>query len=126
MYPMDLRASTIAHTGGDVYGTSAVAKFGDLSYTGYAGRDPSTSMAGIVYRSAPAGIKLNGLASKQIGGDLRWNNLIPGLLFGASYLHVPTSGATQPSKWRWGGVSVRDQRQRQYICLLRGVTKSAT
>jgi hypothetical protein len=92
MYALDLRASTIAHTGGDVYGTMRLKKFGDLSYTGYAGTRSFDKYGGYVYGLTPAGINLTSLPSKHIGADLRWNNLIPGLLFGASYLHVPTSG----------------------------------
>src|ERR1017187_1774354 len=36
-YPLDLRASTIAHTGGDVYGTIPLKLLGSISYVGYAG-----------------------------------------------------------------------------------------
>jgi hypothetical protein len=94
MYPLDLRASTISHTGADVYGTFKLKKFGGLSYTGYAGTRSLDKNGGYVYGLTAAGINLTGLASKQFGGDLRWNDLIPGLLFGASYLHLPTSGAS--------------------------------
>jgi hypothetical protein len=94
MYPLDLRASTIAHTGADVYGTIRIKKLGHLSYTGYAGTRSFDKYGGYVYGLAPSGINLTSLNAKQIGGDLRWENLLPGLLFGASYLSVPTSGDT--------------------------------
>ena len=90
MYPLDLRASTISHTGGDVYGTIRLKEFGDLSYTGYAGTLSFDKYGGYVYGLTSSGINLTGLASHQIGGDLRWNNLLPGLLFGISYLHAPS------------------------------------
>jgi hypothetical protein len=94
MYPLDLRASTISHTGGDVYGTLRLKKFGDLSYTGYAGVQSFDKYGGYVYGLVNDGVTLTSADSKQYGGDLRWNNLFPGLLFGVSYLHAPTSGAT--------------------------------
>lgn len=38
VYPIDLRDSTIAHTGGDIYGSVSLGKKrGTLAYTGYAG-----------------------------------------------------------------------------------------
>jgi hypothetical protein len=91
-YPLDLRASTIAHTGGDVYGTIALKKFGELSYTGYAGTQSFDKYGGHVYGLAALGIKLTSEPGTQIGGDLRWNGLVRGLLFGASYLHGPGTG----------------------------------
>ncbi|HEV8041966.1 MAG TPA: hypothetical protein VGP62_24015 [Bryobacteraceae bacterium] len=94
MYPLDLRASTIAHTGGDVYGNIRLKKFGDLSYTGYAGLQSFDKYGGYVYGLVNDGLTLRGLAAKQYGVDLRWNNLLPGLLFGVSYLHAPTSSVT--------------------------------
>lgn len=91
-YPMDLRASTIAHTGGDVYGTVAVKKLGEISYTAYAGIRSFDKYGGYVYGLQTVNINLTSLPTKQIGGDLRWNNLVKGLLFGASYLHQPGHG----------------------------------
>jgi hypothetical protein len=91
MYPLDLRASTIAHTGGDVYGMIAIKKHGDLAYTGYAGLESYDKYGGYPYGLTAVGLNLTSLASRQFGGDLRWNNLIKGLLFGASYLHAPGS-----------------------------------
>ena len=39
-YPLDLRASTIAHRGVDVYGTIGVRSHGEVSYTAYVGSRP--------------------------------------------------------------------------------------
>ncbi len=91
MYPLDLRASTIAHTGGDVYGTIGLKRLGDLSYTGYAGTVSFDRYGGYPYGLAALGLNLTGMTNPQMGGDLRWNGLIRGLLFGASYSHQPTT-----------------------------------
>ena len=89
MYPLDLRASTIAHTGGDVYGTIKLKKRGDLSYTGYAGWKSYDKYGGYVYGGAAVGINVTSMPGRQFGGDLRWNNLVKGLLFGASVMLSP-------------------------------------
>ena len=91
IYPLDLRASTIAHTGGDVYGTFGLKKAGDISYTVYAGTRPYDSYGGYEYGLQASGINIATSKVKQFGGDLRWNNLLKGLLIGASYLHQPES-----------------------------------
>jgi hypothetical protein len=92
MYPLDLRASTIAHTGGDVYGTIAIKRLGEISYTGYAGTMVFDRYGGYVYGLAALGLNLTSDTGMQTGGDLRWNSLIRGLLFGASYLHISETG----------------------------------
>ena len=89
MYPLDLRASTIAHDGVDLYGTFGLKKHGDLSYTAYVGSRPADPTGGYLYGVKVFGIDLSSLTSRQAGGDLRWNNLLPGLLFGASFLNGP-------------------------------------
>src|SRR5205085_7375876 len=40
IYPLDLRASSIAHIGGDFYGDISLKQLGSLSYTAYAGLVP--------------------------------------------------------------------------------------
>lgn len=86
-YPLDLRASTIAHTGGDVYGAIPMRKLGGLAYTFYAGSRPDDSQGGYYL-----GLAANRLTTKYtnanfIGGDLRWNTPVKGLLLGYSYLN---------------------------------------
>jgi len=89
MYPTDLRASTIAHNGGDVYGTLGMKKLGGISYTGYAGWESFDKYGGYVYGLAALGLDLTSMPVRQFGGDVRWNDLIKGLLFGASVMHSP-------------------------------------
>jgi hypothetical protein len=92
MYPLDLRASTIAHTGGDVYGTFGIKKLGEISYTGYAGWQSFDKYGGYVYGSAAQGLNVTSLPARQFGGDLRWSDLVRGLLVGASVMHAPATG----------------------------------
>lgn len=91
MYPLDLRASTIAHTGGDIYGTIGIKKHGEISYTGYAGLESFDKYGGYVYGLAALGLNVTNVPARQFGGDLRWNDAIKGLLFGASCMHSPTT-----------------------------------
>jgi hypothetical protein len=92
MYPLDLRASTIAHTGGDVYGTIGIKKHGEISYTGYAGLESFDKYGGYVCGLAALGLNLTSMPARQFGGDLRWNDLVKGLQLGASGMHSPATG----------------------------------
>jgi hypothetical protein len=98
-YPIDLRASTIAHVGGDIYGTIDFHKLGDLSYTVYAGSRPDDPTGGYTYGLKALGAYLNGVTGTQAGADLRWNNLIKDVTFGASFMDSPmdTTGTMQMS-----------------------------
>jgi len=87
-YPTDLRGNTIAHIGGDIYGTVAMKKVGSLSYTAYAGRRPSDMQGGITYGLLGAGIKLNSYGGTVEGADLRWTTPLKGLMAGASYINL--------------------------------------
>ena len=50
IYPTDLRDSTIAHHGGDIYGHVPMGRrFGDLSYTVYAGHRGDSHYSGYPY-----------------------------------------------------------------------------
>jgi hypothetical protein len=89
LYPLDLRSNMIAHNGGDAYGTIALRKAGDVSYTVYGGTVSYDKYGGYPYGLVAEGLILKSLPSHQIGGDLRWNGLVKGLLLGASYLHMP-------------------------------------
>ena len=91
-YPLDLRASTIAHVGGDAYGTIGMKKLGELAYTAYGGSRPYDPYGGYYLGVEAEGISLTKDPGTQVGGDLRWNNLLQGLVFGASYLHTDDTG----------------------------------
>ena len=84
-YPLDLRASTIAHVGVDVYGTFKLGRFGDLGYTGYAGSRPYDPAGGYAYGVKEFGIDIRSLTGRQAGGDLRWSNFVKGVMVGASF-----------------------------------------
>ena len=49
MYPADMRSSTIAHTGGDLYGEIPLKRLGSLSYTAYAGQRQDSLYSGYPY-----------------------------------------------------------------------------
>jgi hypothetical protein len=90
IYPLDWRSTTIAHSGGDVYGDIKVKRLGTFSYTGYAGKRPQDRSSGYEYASR-ATIIYNYLGGLQVGGDLRWTTPF-GAVFGASYLKGDISG----------------------------------
>ena len=92
IYPMDLRASTIAHTGGDIYGDVSLKKMGALSYTVYAGQRPEDPYGGYVMGLAAIGLNMNSYAGWQEGQDLRWNTPVKGLLVGASLMNQHITG----------------------------------
>lgn len=89
MYPLDLRASTIAHVGADVYGTLKLKKFGEVSYTAYIGSRPDDKTGGYYYGLQGAGISTQKITSNQAGADVRFTNQVKGLTFGASFLNSP-------------------------------------
>ncbi|HEX4228751.1 MAG TPA: hypothetical protein VHZ07_08775 [Bryobacteraceae bacterium] len=91
LYPTDLRASTIAHIGVDIYGDIPVRKAGDIAYTGYVGARPYDPYGGYPYGLSALGMSVQKMSARQTGGDVRWNNLVNGLIFGVSYLNQPSS-----------------------------------
>lgn len=92
-YPLDLRASTIAHEGGDFYGNIGLRRAGSLAYTAFAGRRPDDPKGGYVYGLAGIGLNTVRTNANQTGGDLRWSTFIPGLQVGASYLNSASGAA---------------------------------
>jgi hypothetical protein len=85
IYPLDLRDTTLAHDGGDVFGDISLgAKYGTLSYTAYGGHHSVSSHSGYAYLFESDGITFGSLAGLQYGGDLRWQTPLKGLLVGAS------------------------------------------
>jgi hypothetical protein len=95
VYPMDLRASTIAHTGGDLYGDIALKKLGAVSYTVYAGGRPQDPRGGYVLGLSAIGLNMNRYGGWQQGEDLHWSTPIKGLMVGASLMnqHITGSGS---------------------------------
>jgi hypothetical protein len=95
MYPTDLRDSTIAHTGGDVYGDIRLKnRMGVLSYTAYAGHREDSKYGGYPYllKQVPGLIDFTSYGGLQYGGDLRWATPLKGLLVGASRLMEDIDG----------------------------------
>jgi hypothetical protein len=106
VYPTDLRDTTIAHRGGDLYGNIPLLRhLGDLSYTAYAGHRSDSVYSGYPYFLSQYGLHLRSLGGLQYGGDLRWNTPVKGLLVGASRLNQDIPGRDsvlkQDSKADW-------------------------
>jgi hypothetical protein len=95
MYPLDLRDSDIAHTGGDIYGKVPLgAKRGSLAYTGYVGHrnDGIYSALALFLQTHDVETWTVNYGGLQFGGDLRWKTPIKGLLIGASRLEENITG----------------------------------
>lgn len=93
IYPTDLRETTIAHRGGDVYGTFSLRhKLGDLSYTAYVGQRSDSVYSGYPYSGQNFGVFLRSITGLQYGGDLRWNTPAKGLTIGISRLNQQADG----------------------------------
>ena len=86
-YPLDLRASNIAHTGGDFYGTISLRRAGSLSYTAYAGLRSFDPWGGYYYFSLANGFNIENISGHTEGWDLRWNTPISGLTIGSSWVN---------------------------------------
>ena len=92
VYPTDLRDATIAHLGGDVYGTISLKHGrGDLTYTVYAGHRSDSIYSGYTYLVTQYGIFDSRFGGLQYGADLRWNTPLKGLLIGVSRLNQDTT-----------------------------------
>lgn len=88
LYPTDLRDTTMAHLGADVYGKIALKhRLGDVSYTVYAGRRSDSIYSGYTYLLTQFAVYLHSLGGLQYGGDLRWNTPLNGLLIGGSRMN---------------------------------------
>jgi hypothetical protein len=87
VYPADLRGVTIAHVGGDVYGTIDLKKSGALSYTAHYGRIPDDPYGGYRYGVNDAGIEFSKpIETKGYGADVRWTAPVDGVIAGYSLL----------------------------------------
>jgi hypothetical protein len=88
IYPTDLRDTTMAHTGVDLYGNLPLQRgLGDISYTAFVGHRSDSIYSGYAYRLVNFGEYISSLTGPQYGGDLRWNTALKGLLVGVSRLN---------------------------------------
>src|SRR6266567_1213150 len=56
VYPTDIRDATIAHLGGDIYGSASLPHhFGAISYTAYAGHRSDSIYSGVAYLASQYG-----------------------------------------------------------------------
>jgi len=93
IYPVDMRDSTLAHEGGDVYGDiSLKRRMGTLSYTGYAGERHDSMYGGYPYMLLSIPIALSSYGGLQYGADLRWQTPLKGLLAGVSRMNEDITG----------------------------------
>ena len=85
VYPLDLRAVTIAHVGVDFYGTVGLKKAGSFQYTTYYGQVPDDEKGGYRYGVEDNGtLFTKGISSTAFGGDVRWTAPVEGLTVGYS------------------------------------------
>jgi hypothetical protein len=91
VYPIDWRSTTVAHSGGDVYGDVTVKHLGTFSYTGYVGMQPNDLSSGYDVAARAVGVKYTYRAGRQAGGDLRWTMPF-GAVVGASYMDSDING----------------------------------
>jgi hypothetical protein len=93
VYPIDLRDATIAHAGGDVYGTISLGrKHGSLTYTAWGGRRYDSIYSGYPYFLQSRGTRTLSYGGPQYGFDLRWNTPLNGLMVGASRMNQYITG----------------------------------
>jgi len=88
VYPTDLRDSTIAHLGGDIYGSVPLRRgLGGIAYTAFVGHRSDSIYSGYPYFLSQFGIHIRSFGGLQYGADLRWNTPLKGLLIGVSRLN---------------------------------------
>lgn len=92
VYPTDLRDATMAHLGGDVYGSAVLRHLGEIAYTAYAGHRSDSIHSGYPFLLSQYGTHFRSFGGLQYGADLRWHSPIRGLLLGVSRLDEDTSG----------------------------------
>jgi hypothetical protein len=115
VYPIDLRDSTIAHEGGDIYGRAKLAhNLGSVAYTAYGGRRSDSMHSGYPYLLSSYGIFLNSYGGPVYGGDFRWNAPVRGLTVGASRLNEEISGKGKFMGSRYNEQSKHDWTNQYY------------
>lgn len=152
VYPTDLRDTTIAHEGGDIYGSiSPKRRFGRISYTVYAGHHNDTIYGGYAYITSAYGVNRPRYSGLQYGADVRWNTPLRGVLIGASRRNednrgkgtltnplvgagtVPYAVVTKPvwtnqfySQYAWGKLQIEGEYRRYLYHLVANVGLLAT
>jgi hypothetical protein len=104
VYPADLRATTIAHVGGDAYGDIGLKRAGRLSYVLYGGERPDDPRGGYYLGTRDNGTPITRYKSTVVGGDIRWLLPVEGLTVGYSYFGY--RGYANGVVLRSGGVAV--------------------
>jgi hypothetical protein len=85
VYPLDLRTTNLAHTGGDFYGAIPLSKgAGHLEYTAYYGLKSDDRYDGWYYSNADIDYPVYRIVGRMGGGDLRWIAPLSGLTLGGS------------------------------------------
>ena len=88
LYPIDLRAVSIAHLGGDIYGNIKLKRAGSLAYDAFTGTISNDPRGGYVYGVQAQGVRLSSVdLGKQSGVDLRWSTPVTGLILGSSLVY---------------------------------------
>jgi hypothetical protein len=89
VYPLDLRSVSIAHIGGDAYGTVSLKKAGSVQYNVYGGVMQDDSNGGYRYGVEDSGLTITSdIKQKGLGFDTRWSTPVEGLMTGYSYLRT--------------------------------------
>jgi hypothetical protein len=126
VYPADLRDSTIAHTGGDVFGDISLQKYkmGSVSYTGYVGHRKDSQYGGYPLLLSQYGIQVTSYGGLQYGGDLRWQTPAKGLLIGASRMNEDITGKGSvpfgPEAFPYSETSKSDWTNQYYAQYMKG------
>ena len=95
IYPVDLRTTFIAHTGGDVYGRIQLKKAGKLDYTVYGGIRSFDNREGYYYFSLANGFNIESISGHTEGWDLKWTTPVKGLMLGSSWTNLTVHRAGQ-------------------------------
>jgi hypothetical protein len=123
-YPLDLRSSTIAHTGGDIYGEIGLKhKIGSVAYTAYAGTTPDDLHGGMRLAFQSEGLTLTApVQGYMYGADLRWNNPLPGVMLGVSELNAYSGSKGVIQGWGipWAFDTKTGKAQVYYVDYIRG------
>jgi hypothetical protein len=113
VYPTDIRDATIAHLGGDVYGTFPLPRnYGAISYTAFAGHRSDSIHSGYEYLTSAYNLFYSRYGGLQYGGDLRWSTPVKGLLIGASRMNEDVSGNGTFAGPTAGGIVVTPESDR--------------
>jgi len=99
VYPTDIRDATLAHSGGDVYGSVSLRHgLGDFSYTAFVGHRSDSIYGGYAYLASSYGVQFSSYGGLQYGADLRWHTPLKGLLVGLSRINQDiTTKGTSPN-----------------------------